>query len=375
MPTAYRDMILWEGTPNATVEDVIKYFLSESVQDDNDINNLSESVKFSQFSKIFRRVLDSIKKKTDVMDFRDIDASKGDLEKIDGFETYDKALKQLRQANSRKDSILYEIEQLKNNIIKYRTEFKKAYTDMSFTGKCLYRSAVYTFFYSMSVYLSTCITVEVPSGGGKIQLKVDVKREMEKTFCFQSVRKLNKYFSDGKIKEFFKKDVFDDNGQSLIKTVKESYERTLEDGSEAVPIREDFGISIGIIIGIPIAIFGIIFAIREIIYYFYKFRKYLSNEFTIAAEYLELNAELQSDKSTRKKQLEIANRYRKIAEKIAVKSDLVTKQVNAEIKKELVEDNKYIAQKDSLAKKIEDAKDDNSDFESGRDEPAPDSLF
>jgi hypothetical protein len=369
----YRNLIFWESDLNTSVENVLQYFLSESLQDDADIENLSESVKFSQFSKVFRRVLDSIRNKTDIMDFRDIDRSKGDIEKIEGYKNFKEAMRQLRQANSRKDSILFEIDNLHSNILKYKNEFKKSYNDISFTGQCLYRSAVYTYFYAVSMYLATCIVVEVPqANAGRVEMKVDVKREMEKTFAFQSVRKLNKYFSDGKIKTFFRKDVSSDNGADFIDKIK---------NSNVTPVKSNFALSSGalisgIIIGLPIAILGIIFLIREIIFYFYKFRKYLANEFSIAAEYLELNAELQDNKTTRKKQLEIAERYRKIADKIRVKSDMVTKQVEKEIKKELVQDNKYAAEKGTLADKMN--KDD-SDIEQAPEEhieaEAPPTLF
>ena len=120
-------MIFWENQSDATVENILQYFLSESERDDIDIVNFSESMKFSQLSKLFRRVLDSTRNKTEIIDFRDIDKSKGDLEKIEGYATFNAALKQLRTANSRNDSILYEIEVLRDNIIKYKSSFKKSY--------------------------------------------------------------------------------------------------------------------------------------------------------------------------------------------------------------------------------------------------------
>ena len=79
--------------------------------------------------------------------------------------------------------------------------------------------------------------------------------------------------------------------------------------------------------------FGIVFLIREIIFYFFKFRKYLASEFEIASEYLALNSELQKDKNTRAKQIKMAEKYHKIADAINVKSDITTKQIEKEIKK------------------------------------------
>lgn len=329
-PISYRTMTFWETHPDATVDNILQHFLSESVNDDISIKSLSEAMKFSQLSKLFRRILDSTRNKTEIIDFRDIDKSRGDLEKIEGYKTFNKALSQLRTANSRNDSILYEIEILRNNIINYKPSFKKAYDDSSFIGKCFYRSCVFTFFYAISVYLSSCIQIDIPKtpGGGKVMMSIKPDGEIGKTFVFQSVRKINKYFKDGKVKEFFKKDISIDNGKALIESVQKT--NSLNEELTATML----------IVGIPIAIFGIVFLIREIIFYFFKFRKYLASEFEIAAEFLELNSELQSDKSIRSKQITMAKRYRKIADAINVKSEITTKQVEKEIKKELVEDKK-----------------------------------
>jgi len=334
----YRNLVFWEHQSDTTVENILQYFLSESDQDSALIVELSENMKFYQLSKLFRRVLDSIRHKSDIIDFRDIDRSKGDIEKVEGYKTFNTALKKLRTSNSRKDSILFEIEKLRDYIIEYRPYFKKAYAESSFTGRCFYRSCVFTFFYSIAVYLSSCIQVEIPKTpeAGKVKLTFRDEKELKKTFVFQSLIKLNKYFKEGKVKEFLKKgDLAVDNGKALIESVQKTHS-----------LKEDVSVA-AIIIGIPIAIFGIIFLIREIIFYFFKFRKYLASEFAIAAEYLELNAELQSDSKTRKKQIEMAKRYAKIADAINVKSERTTKQVEKEIKKELIEDKKVQSQKET----------------------------
>lgn len=344
----YRNLVFWEDDNNTCVEHILQYFLSESVEDDNTIVNLSEDMKFFQFSKVFRRILDSIRNKANLVDFRDIDRSKGDLTRVDGYGTFDRALKQLRQVNSRKDSILQEIVELHDNILRFKTPFKESYAEDSFTGISLYRSSVFTFFYGVSMYLATFVTVKVPQGGSKPMIIVDGREEINKNFAFQSVRKYNKIYRDGKVQQFFKNgDISKDDGESFIKSIRDS--KTLPNTRSSISGQS---ILVGgmIVVGLSIAIFTIINLIRETLFYFYKFRKYLDREFSIAAEYLELNAELVDDKAVRARQLKIAERYRKIAESIRVKSDMTTKQVEKEIKRELVLDQKQTESINSIAR-------------------------
>lgn len=301
--------------------------------DDNDTRRILLAVNEDDQNKVLvgltSKLYENIIDKVDDIDFGEIPMTKGDITKLSNFknilectETMTKLLVEFKQDTKPIDIIRTAIDNIMNSVNIWR----RAFTGNIELPMVVYNTTVLTIIESITYMISMCVEyIKVPSSDS-FQITID-KSALSKTknhMLFENLERFNDSYRKGQIT----------NAMEYV--IKEN-------------VKNFAGTTIGAgaaLVGITGLLFCIIPIIRELIFLFYYNRVRLSEFFDTQADMLQINAynvennridlSKEDKKSISNKQIKIAERFRKFANKIGI--DL--KESESKATKEMTKENK-----------------------------------
>ena len=300
--------------------------------------SLDEADQNQVLNSLTSKLYDLIIDKVDDIDYGAIPESKGDITKI---ENYDQTLQCidvitdiLKQYNQKTTSI-DTIRTALNNIVDRKEMFEKGFRYNIEFVMVTYCTMTLSIVSAVSFLITTCIDFIKDPSSDSFEVSIDrtALAKSKDNLLFNNLQKFNSSVSKGE---------FDKAMDYLINE----------------NVKKLSGMTAAYIVGgvaLTIIALNIIPIIRELIFFFYYSRTRISDYFEIQAELLEINAyNVQNnptiDKNKRKtiyqKQTKIAERFRNIANKVAVK----VKKGELEVEKDRKTSKKVIKSNDILDK-------------------------
>ena len=284
-------------------------------------------------SKLYENIID----KVDDIDFGEIPMTKGDITKLSNYrnllectETMTRLLIEFKQDTKPIDTIRTAIDNIASSV----GLWKRAFLGNVELPMVVYNTTVLAIIEATTYMISMCVEyIKVPSSD-TFQITID-RSALTKSrdhMIFDNLEKFNSAYRKGQITN--------------------AMEYVIKENSKS---KNFAGTSIGAgaaLVGITALLFCIIPIIRELIFLFYYNRVRVSEYFDVQADMLQMNAynvennRLDLNKEEKKritsKQLKIAERFRKIANKIGVEmkdsEKKAVKEISSENKKYKVED-------------------------------------
>ena len=284
-------------------------------------------------SKLYENIID----KVDDIDFGEIPMTKGDITKLSNYktllectETMTRLLVEFKQDTKPIDTIRTAIDNIASSV----GLWKRAFLGNVELPMVVYNTTVLAIIEATTYMISMCVEyIKVPSSD-TFQITID-RSALTKSrdhMVFDNLEKFNSAYRKGQITN--------------------AMEYVIKENSKS---KNFAGTSIGAgaaLVGITALLFCIIPIIRELIFLFYYNRVRVSEYFDVQADMLQMNAynvennRLDLNKEEKKritsKQLKIAERFRKIANKIGVEmkdsEKKAVKEISSENKKYKVED-------------------------------------
>lgn len=291
------------------------------------------------------KLYDHLVEKVDDIDFGDIPKSRGDITKLPNYSKVVDCISIFRGIleNAKQDlSPVIVLEDAVKNLNEYKDTFVKGYQLNIELPMVIYNTMVLSIYSGISIMISSCIEFIKSTGDTGFDIALD-KVQLKKTkdaLVFRNLKALNSSFDRGTLPK------------ALDEIIRQTAKRT---------IQEEFftGIAVGgVILGV---ILNIIPILRELTYFFYYSRTKVADYFDAQSALLQMNAYNLASKATnsdkdikeiQKKQLKIADRFKKIANFIAVKKSkaevAAEKDTKALEKKLKVSDIKDVEDIDSL---------------------------
>ena len=274
------------------------------------------------------KLYDAIMDKVDDIDFGEIPESKGDIERVPNIGRVTECLytmKQLLGEYKQPSDPIDEIMMAYNNVASRKDTFQKAFRYKIELGIVLYNTIVLAIITATSYMISTTISFIKTANQDTFQITLDraAMTKSKQHLVFTNIKKFNASCASGELDRCMNY-VIRNNMKNLT------------------------GVEFGVIAG-GIAIVGLLFSIipiiRELIFFTYYSRVRTSEYFDTQATLLQMNAanieanktldKTEKDKIV-KKQAKIADFFRGISNKIAVKC----KTAESDATKEIVNSNK-----------------------------------
>lgn len=313
----------------------------------NKLLSLEESEKDMVLSSLSAKLYNIIVDKATEIDYGDIPKSKGDITRIPNFVNITECLNTIRgilvefkEDTEPVDEILKAIDNLRES----RPMWEKAYVFNSPVPITFYETMALAIVSSTSLLISTSIDyIKEPSENTyNITLDKVSYHKSKDALLFRNLRKFNKGYKSGEIKK-----------------VMEPMLKVKEEVSEAVDIINEFSatsiIAAVVTAGVIVSMISLIVPIlHELTSFFFCTKQHISDFFDIQADLLALNAESVKLDYTKteserdkiyKKQMNLVNRFKKIANALAVKLKSAEKRGEAMYKKESAV--KYTIDKDT----------------------------
>lgn len=297
-----RNMVVLQDFPaNATFEQNLQYLLCESMEEQRALSLLSESDKAFSARTVVKKISKYIKDKCDSIDFRDVDKSRGDITTCSIYKQQKAAMTELLRdfPEFAKTPAYNTLSTLEKNIIKNVKSWKTAYSLKQTTNILLYRTLCHLYFHCVSVIVGKCVHIEWTKdkfGTKRPTLKYSTPSGLEKASFLQTAAKFNTYYNNGYIAEY-------------LRTSKDQEEQALQ---ESIFVTATIAL---------VAFLAILTTIRELILKFFTWRRAISKEFKVGAEYLEFKAALNDNNP--EKQRELAEKFTSIADFIGFTNDTV----------------------------------------------------
>lgn len=324
-------------------QDVLKEYFDLS--DDTTLNtmiSLREEDQSRAVESLTSRLYQVIVDKAAEVDFGTIPLSKGDITKIQGYDNLMECidiLKSLlieyRQDTKPVDTITDAV----NNIKSRTDDWERAFNLNVDFPMMLYNTIVLAIVSSVSLLIATSIEFIKDAGEFSFDIKLDkvAYSKNKDGLLFDNLKKFNKTCSSGDL-------------DKSLEHIFASYKKQLT------------GVGMGVLTFLSIsAVIGIVMSIvpimRELIYFFYHTKQNVSDYFTIQADLIEMNSEYvkhndslgkssEERKIIARKQQKIADRYRKIGNKLSVQVKIAEKNTKSDIAKSKKMTSKDIEDKD-----------------------------
>lgn len=256
-------------------------------------------------SKLYDKIIENV----DQIDFGDIPKSRGDITKLPNYKKVIECIDIIENILKTTNQPLDTINVLKDaisNVTNYKDTFIKAFQNKTEFAMLVYNETVLGVYSGLSVLISSCIEfIKDPNDNG-FQFAVD-KVALSKTkdsLLFQDLKKLNKVYSNGTL----------DHAIQTVSSMQIKHEAI----GPVVTISAAMGLILNII---PI--------LRELTYFFFATRTKVADYFDAQAAILQMNAynvvnnNAKSEaekKQIKRRQLDIAKKFQKIADFIRVKT-------------------------------------------------------
>lgn len=259
------------------------------------------------------KLYDHLVEKVDDIDFGDIPKSRGDINKLPNYDKVVDCISIIRgileNAHQDIDSILV-LENAVKNLNEYKEVFVKGYQLNMELPMVVYNTMVLSIYSGISILISSCIEFIKSTDDTGFDIALD-KVQLKKTkdaLIFRDLKIINSSFDKGALPNALNQ-MLRQNSKNLV--------------GPAVGTIALAGAIIGVILNIiPI--------LRELVYFFLYSRTKVANYFDAQSALLQMNAYNLAAKATndskdveeiKKKQLKIADKFKKIANVISVKSN------------------------------------------------------
>lgn len=316
------------------------------------ITHINESEQREVVANMVRKVYDSMSKYKDGLDVNIIAASKGDLDKIPGFEVTLEciaACTKIADEYKLEKTAVDTINEAISNLRSLERDFNKAYQVGAQVICDIYETTTFAVIAATSVVASEMMrymaTPQVGTTEKKgflnhyqasntiyaVKIGGDSGKGLPSQFLFVYLSKFNDGCRSGNMKTLIEK---------LIKVEAKGVTGAIE-----------FTIMVGVVIGLLALLVP---AMREIIFFFYFLRTKISDFFTLQSEMLNINAaklDNRGDKKIAADQRKWADKFRRISDAVEVDMKDAENKAIKEVKKTQVEEKsayKITDVKDSL---------------------------
>ena len=280
--------------------------------------------------KIYQKITMNI---TDI-DFGSIPDSEGDITKIQNYELLVDALQDLEDLYTNEQD-LTQINVVKDAIENVKANkglFIKAFAAKADLPMMTYNTVVLSIVASVSFLISATIEFFIDPKTKNLNLAIDsavLKGNSNDKLLLDNLVKFNKLCKDKNFSKFM-------------------------DGLIQIKAKNLIGTSAVAVIGASIVIaVTIVPILRELVYFFYSCKTSISNYFEIQADLLEMNAarldmEGNTDPKVARKQKELANKFRRFADKLSIQNKNASKEALYDVKDDEKEKYKIDDVTDSL---------------------------
>ena len=260
------------------------------------------------------KLYDHLVEKVDDIDFGDIPKSRGDITKLPNYDKVVDCISIIRGIleNAKQDiEPIIILEDAVKNLNEYKEVFIKGYQLNMELPMVVYNTMVLSIYSGISILISSCIEFIKSTDDTGFDIALD-KVQLKKTkdaLIFRDLKVLNASFEKGTLPNAL---------NQMLKQNTKNFVGAVELGTIAVA---------GAIIGV---ILNIIPILRELVYFFFYSRTKVADYFDAQSALLQMNAYNLAAKATddsrdveeiKKKQLKIADRFKKISNAISVKNN------------------------------------------------------
>lgn len=293
-------------------------------------------VLVSLTSKLYDNVVDRV----DDIDFGEIERSRGDIEKLPNFETLHECLNNMarlliefKQDTKPVDTIAESV----SDIIESKGIWTKAYAVNAELPMITYNTIVLAIIEATSYMVSMCVDFVKSPSQDTMQIMID-KSALTKSkghLLFKNLESFNEAYRKGQVTKAME--------HVLDETVSKKTMDTSKKNFLGLGIYTG-GAAVAAVVGVAGLLFCIIPIIRELIFLFFYYRVRISEFFDVQADLLQVSAynvennrldlNKEERKNISKKQMKVADDFRKIARKIAVDGATAEKSASKDIKAE-----------------------------------------
>lgn len=297
---------------------ITEYFDLSDKETFSYLRSIEEADQNKVLIALTSKLYDHLVEKVDDIDFGDIPKSRGDITKLPNYDKVVDCISIIRGIleNSNQDlSPVIILEDAVKNLIEYKEVFIKGYQLNMELPMVIYNTMVLSIYSGISILISSCIEFIKSTDNTGFDIALD-KVQLKKTkdaLIFRDLKVINASFEKG----------------SLPNVLNQLFNQKIKNISEAIPVAAALPaiITVGSIVWV---ILNIIPILRELCYFFYYSRTKVANYFDAQAALLQMNAYNLAAKATnnskdiediKKKQLKIADKFKKIANMISVNSN------------------------------------------------------
>lgn len=310
---------------------------------DNETFSYLKSIEEADQNKVLlaltSKLYDHLVDKIDDIDFGDIPKSRGDVTKLPNYDKVIDCINIIKGIleNSNQDlSPALILEDAMKNLTEYKETFIKGYQLNMELPMVIYNTMVLSVYSGISILISSCIEFVKSTDGTGFDIALD-RVQLKKTkdaLIFRDLKIINNSFENGALPK------------ALDQMLKQNTKNLVGATTTITTIA-----GIGAIIGV---ILNIIPILRELTYFFFYSRTKVADYFDAQSALLQMNAYNLAAKATddskdiqeiQRKQLKIADKFKKIANVIAVKgskaevsSEKETKALEKKLKVEDIKD-------------------------------------
>ena len=295
---------------------------ASSYTEKSKIQMLTEAEQAVVNDKMIGNLYQSVLKRKNV-DFDNIPYSKGDIQKVDGYDNMLATIEVLKGLSKKFGIKINELDIVENAIVNlrtYRGTFERGFgLNVDFL-KMYYNTLVYACIESTSLILSSY--VEYTRTINNVEFQIKKGRGINGNICLDTLKKFNDSVREGKFIKFanglLNKDRENFLGAAAAMGTAKSVMATIAIGASIVPL------------------------MRELVYYFYESRMKASEYLTQQKEFIEMNKfrlesssmSAQERNTILNKQRSVIDRLEKLADKVRVNQQVANKNASAEIKKD-----------------------------------------
>ena len=277
------------------------------------IRSIEEADQNKVLVALTSKLYDHLVEKVDDIDFGDIPKSRGDITKLPNYAKVIDCISIIRGIleNSKQDlDPVIVLEDAVKNLNEYKEVFIKGYQLNLELPMVVYNTMVLSIYSGISILISSCIEFVKSTDDTGFDIALD-KVQLKKTkdaLIFRDLKSINKAFENGSLPK------------ALEQMLKQSTKKFVGEALETIALA-------GAVIGV---ILNIIPILRELVFYFYYSRTQVANYFDAQSALLQMNAYNLASRATddskdieeiKRKQLKIADKFKKIANMIAVKNN------------------------------------------------------
>lgn len=293
---------------------VTEYFDLSDKETFSYLRSIEEADQNKVMIALTSKLYDHLVEKVDDIDFGDIPKSRGDITKLPNYEKVVDCISIIRGIleNARQDlEPVITLEDAVKNLNEYKEIFVKGYQLNMELPMVVYNTMVLSIYSGISIMISSCIEFVKATDDTGFDIALD-RVQLKKTkdaLIFRDLKALNSSFEHGTLPKALEQ-MLRQNTKNLVGT------------STIVSIA-----TIGAVMGV---ILNIIPILRELAFYFYYSRTKVADYFDAQSALLQMNAYNLASKAAddskdveeiKKKQLKIADKFKKISNAIAIKNN------------------------------------------------------